>query len=706
MLVVGVHGRVWVRVAVGALLVSACGGSDGTATAGSGSGGIDPSGATSPTGSSGETPTNTTASGSGAVTSAGSSSGSPDTSGSSGGSDTTAGGTTIGTEAEVVSIEIQPPQATIEILDGVVPAAVDFDAIATLDDGTMTSVTGTWAFDRPDLADIVNNGELTASGLSGGLGLVTFEMGELAAEADVTIKIHIVDDDDANPAIIPDFGGAVLPDPSMALLYPYDETVFPQGLRGPTIQWNGGSDADSYYVHVDSPTFEYEYWGPVPTPSRFDFPVAPDAWRVLTDSVVGDVQLDVQRHDGAQAYLAETQTWTIADAVLTGSVYYWEVNNGNVVRLQTGADAPETFLEMPEGVTCVACHSVSKDGSTVVASFHGGYSPWGTFDATDGSSILATDTSSGFQAISPDGEHVLTGHWNGAGFPSSGALTLSLSNDETPLAQMVPPAVSGAPGHPTWSTDGTRIAFSMRTDGNGLDFTQSTLWIADADLVTPEFDNIAQIVANDAARPTVTYPTFSPDSDWIAFMRATQARTRGALGEVWLSDTTGTIQLALDAANGVGHIDQTDANYEPTFLPVSLGGYFWLVFVSERTYGNTLTDTATATRRKQLWVTAIDANPVAGADPSHPSFWLPGQELDNQNMRGEWALNPCLDLGESCEAGYECCEGFCQPGEDGELTCSPPGKCAEEGEACDVAADCCDKALSCVGGFCAPLVPG
>lgn len=701
------------RTVVGGVVVlclSACGGGFASNSEGdeAGSGGIDPVGtAGSSSGASTTTGVVETSGANGTTSGADGSTGASTGIGSTAADDSSGGVGTSGGDAAVVSIEIQPPEATLDIVDGVIPAAVDFDAVATLDDGSTTPVTGTWTFDRPDLADIINTGELTASGLSGGLGVVTFETGRLSAEANVTIKLHITDDDDVDPTVIPEFDDAVNPDPTMDWLYPYDETVFPQGLRGPTIQWNGGADGDIYYIHADSPTFEYEYWGPVPNPSRFDFPTdGQDVWRVLTDSVVGDISVSIQRYDGAEAFLPESETWVIADAVLTGSVYYWEVNNGNVVRLETGADAPETFLEAPEGVGCIACHSVSKDGSTVVASFHGGYSPWGTFDAATGSSILATDTSSGFQAVSPDGSHVLTGHWSGAGFPSDGSLDLSFSDDQTTLAQLIPPPEFGAPSHPAWSTDGNQVAFSMRTDGNGLDFTQSTLWVADVDLVTPEFDNIMQIVANDPARPTITYPTFSPDSAWIAFMRATQARTRGALGEIWVTDTTGATQIPLDRANGVGIIDQTDANYEPTFLPVSLGGYFWLVFVSERTYGNTLTDTNPATRRKQLWVTAIDANPMDGIDPSHPGFWLPGQELDNQNMRGEWALNPCLELGEGCEAGFECCDGFCQPDDEGVFTCTPPGECAQEGEACDDASDCCDEAHACIGGFCAAPVPG
>ncbi len=612
-----------------------------------------------------------------------------------------------GMQATVVSIEIQPAMAQIEILDGVVPAATDFEAIATYENGTTAPITGTWTFDRPDLADIVNTGELTATGLAGGIGTVSIAAEGLTADATATIKIHITDDSGVDPGILPDFDTTNTPDPALAWMYPYDATVFPRGLRGPTLQWQGGADTDVYYVHAESPTFEYEYWGTIANPSRFDFPQAPnDVWRILTDSVSGPITVGLQRHDGTQAYLPASETWTIADAVLTGTVYYWEVNNGNVVRLPTGADAPEPFLQNPPGVTCVACHSVSKDGSTIVASFEGGASPWGTFEAATGASILATGTSSGFQAISPNGSHVLTRHWTDGAFSSLGELTLSLSGDQTPLAQLVPPPGSGSPGHPAWSTDGNQVAFSMRTDGNGLDFNSSSLWISDVDLVTPGFSNIMQIVANDATRPTVTYPTFSPDSAWIAFMRATQARTRGAQGEVWLTSNDGATQIPLDRANGVGIISQTDANYEPTFLPVSLGGYFWLVFVSERTYGNTLLDTNVNTRFKQLWVTAIDASPQAGVDPSHPAFWLPGQELNNQNMRGEWALNPCLELGESCESGFECCEGFCQPDDNGNFVCSPPGECAQLGEACDTNADCCDESLACIGGYCAPYVPG
>jgi hypothetical protein len=120
-------------------------------------------------------------------------------------------------------------------------------------------------------------------------------------------------------------------------------------------------------------------------------------------------------------------------------------------------------------------------------------------------------------------------------------------------------------------------------------------------------------------------------------------------------------------------------------------------------YGNTLTDTNPNTRRKQLWVTAVDANPEPGEDVSHPAFWLPGQELNNQNMRGFWALGVCKGEGEGCEAGFDCCGGFCSG--DPKVCKETNDGCSELGDACDTGADCCLEVAECVNGFCS-AIPG
>jgi hypothetical protein len=609
---------------------------------------------------------------------------------------------------DIASITITPADQVITVDNGAIPPATQLTAVATMTDGTTMPVTNaTWTFDRPDVAKVNSGtGDAVATGLLGGKGKVTASVGNISGSTSLSVKlVYTVDPGNVDPSIKVQFPNATDPDPAMTLLYPYDKTVFPRGLHGPIIQWNGGGAGNIYQVHAVSPTFEFTGWGTVDPPSRYDFPTMPaDIWAKLSGSTDGDITVSVQRYDGFKVYQPKQETWRIAPGNLAGTIYYWEVNNGNVVRLKPGDTAPENFLQKPPGHTCVACHSVSKNGSTLVAALDGGASPWATFNAADGANLYSSGQPSGFEAISPTGSHVLWGSWIDGSFNTSGQLTLTAANSNTPLAQLNPGG--GAPSHPAWSSDAAKVAFSVRTDGNGLDFNHSTLWTADIDLANPAFTNVHQIVPNDASRPTVTFPTFSPDSKWIAFERSTQARSRGGLSDIWLTSPDGTTLIALDQANGTGLLQGAEASssYEPTFNPVAVGGYFWLVIVSERTYGNTLTDTNPSTRHKQLWVTAIDQAPNAGQDPSHPAFWLPGQEIGNQNMRGEWALSPCKQMGSDCSAGYECCDGFCSDDGTGHFTCSTSQGCSHEGEACKTAADCCSAGSSCVGGFCS-LVP-
>ena len=104
---------------------------------------------------------------------------------------------------------------------------------------------------------------------------------------------------------------------------------------------------------------------------------------------------------------------------------------------------------------------------------------------------------------------------------------------------------------------------------------------------------------------------------------------------------------------------------------------------------------------------AVDMNPVPGKDPSHPAFWLPGQDLSTVNMSGYWALEPCHQEGMGCDEGYECCTGFCQPDGMGNFQCvPPPGGCSKQGDACGTDGDCCNSpSYECIGGFCAQAEP-
>ncbi len=185
------------------------------------------------------------------------------------------------------------------------------------------------------------------------------------------------------------------------------------------------------------------------------------------------------------------------------------------------------------------------------------------------------------------------------------------------------------------------------------------------------------------------------------------------------------------AGANVCNTEDAHMNYEPTALPVAVGGYYWVVFTSRRAYGNTIyrganslsssdvpfdnsLDAKGGTKgyRKKLWVAAIDINGTAGADISHPAFFLEGQEMEAGNMRGFWALDACKSDGNNCDSGDECCGGFCRQinnadGGSGKMCVPPPTGCAQDGEKCAIAADCCNapSGAKCINGFCAMPTP-
>ena len=216
----------------------------------------------------------------------------------------------------------------------------------------------------------------------------------------------------------------------------------------------------------------------------------------------------------------------------------------------------------------------------------------------------------------------------------------------------------------------------------------------------------------------IAFPSFSPDTKWVLYQKGDYSRAKYGAGgnltghnQLYLSDIAGQVgELSLAAASGAALDPRNQQrSYQPTVNPISVGGYIWVVFVSPRDYGNKMLSTTDATtqNQKQLWVAAIDANPKPGKDPSHPAFWLPGQNLGTVNMSGYWALEACHQTGTTCDQGFECCTGFCQADNMGGFACvPPPGGCSKVGDKCATDGDCCNApSVKCVGGFCAPGQP-
>ena len=634
------------------------------------------------------------------------------------------GGLTLGDAASnaLASIEISPAKATLESVNGAA-AKQGFTLIAHRADGGVIPLDGaaSWSATAPQVG-AMSAGTFLATGALGGHVDVKATYKGLTASAKLDVTLRWSKNDAALDATKVDgLRKATVADGAVKWAYPYDDTVFPRGLAGPTLMWNGGDAADVYRVSLISDVFSYENFVTAPAPAQ----VTLDAkvWTSFTESTSGAATLTVARWSaGSGATLVKTLGWRIAPGSMRGTIYYWSNRQGRVMRIKPGADAPDDFsaASLPDASCTMTCHSVSADGSTLSS---GGDGFGGAYDLVTNkprfglSGDLSAKRAWNFAALTPNGKQLVL---NGSG---TGGL---YSTTDGSLV-----AGSGLDAIPTWNPaftpDGTSLLYTDYSGGAN----HGSLFAFDFDVAKSKATANRLVVSGKAAaaRPYIGYPSGSPDGQWAVYQRGSIGiDTRGQCvsgeptcrydnaADLYLANLKSGAELPLDALNGIkypfaaGDRDRS-WNFEPTFAPLSSGGYFWVVFTSRRTYGNVHdADHSTAPQMKQLWVAAIEQSPKPGTDPSHSAFRLPGQALNytdaagtpqnSLNMRGFWALDPCRSDGSACGTGSECCGGYCEG-----ATCkSAPPPCASDGDKCATSADCCDKSLSCINKVCS--LPG
>jgi hypothetical protein len=295
---------------------------------------------------------------------------------------------------------------------------------------------------------------------------------------------------------------------------------------------------------------------------------------------------------------------------------------------------------------------------------------------------------------------------------------------------------------PAFSPDGKHVSFNFWAGAFGsMTADQVSLGILDFD-GTSTFSN-PRILYTPPSGQVATWSSFFPSATGIVFEN--QLSGAGGWGETWHQDTgeiwwvdvasgsahrldqlngyaaSGSVYLPDNASGMATHTAAQDAtlNYEPTVNPIASGGYAWVVFTSRRMYGNVAqiapwtSDPRDYPWRdqvtdKKLWVAAVDLNAPAGTDPSHPAFYLPAQELYAGNARGFWSVAACHADGDTCQAGDQCCGGYCQPGDGGALVCSSQmPTCSGEYEKCTMTSDCCGAAqgIVCIDMVCTQNAP-
>ena len=654
-------------------------------------------------------------------------------------------GNLLGSTATLTSITVDPPTASVESLNGVAVTQA-FTVTGHFNDGTMMPLsTGvSWSATEPGIGGVGMTGLYTANGSLGGVVSVQATYKTQTASAALTVVLHL-QQNGANAAgnIQAQLDGATAPDTSVVWAYPYDGTVWPRGLLAPILQWNGGATTDTYYVHIKSATFELDDYTMSTGAPASQIALDNPTWAQFVDSTSGTTQITVARWNGTAATLIVNHTWTIAPASMRGTIYYWSNNLGRVLRIKPGAAQPDDFANQAplndpnqyvQSSCLMTCHTVSADGSTIISGggVYGGsynllssqptYYLGGTWGATSGNSSSVVEWST--PALSPTGKYILTnGMAEGIAYANDGKTTGFLGMYTTADGKPVPSSgLMNVPvTQPTWSPDGSRIAFVDAGDPMG--------WYASwnvpppGDLKVYQFDATKnpmaygeQTLVPTGTDPTmrIAWPTISPDGQWVLYSRTAGADTRTGNGDLYFaSAVTPNQEVRLARLDGDGYPFAAGSrdlswNFEPSFAPVAAGGYFWAVITSRRTYGNILTGDKTVV--KQLWVAAIDQNPKPGVDPSHPVFHLTGQDEGNLAMRGFWALDPCKGDGQGCASGTECCGGYCagSAGDSGAAVCASQSQgCSQDGDKCAVSSDCCSAAqgTTCINDVCSEPPP-
>jgi WD40-like Beta Propeller Repeat len=520
-------------------------------------------------------------------------------------------------------------------------------------------------------------------------------------------------------------------DSAFVWLYPYDKTVFPKGLLSPTMQFGGGaSDAES--VHITSKTLDYTGYFAGGVANQVKLSLPQKSWVAVNAAVgAGDVaSVQVTKISGGKVTGPIAESWPIAQGNVRGTVFYETYgstvaggrNSVALLKISPGATTPTVFQGSMAGCGAI-CHAASADGSTIVsATSLGASASWSV--KSGAATTTSNSTTYTYMGLYPDGTFGMTATNYGPFYTTN---TMSrLVNTKTGASIAAPgwDSVINAAGTPSFSPDGKQIAF-MREDQDA-----HTIAKADFNASTKTFSNVANLATG--APGYIAWPAFTPDGKSVLYQVGSDSIFETDCyytGDVYAVDVaTKTVRRldTLDGYSGSGtpsYLPANDpgVNFAPTMLAEAVGGYFWAIFTSHRSYGSMLASKANSAglglsncanpqgdeANGKLWVAAIDIDGAPGKDPSHPAFYLDGQELQADNLRGYWVLPACQAMGTGCESGDQCCSGFCREGASGGASsCVPPPKgCANEFESCTMASDCCATTDQCINGRCATPAP-
>jgi hypothetical protein len=234
-----------------------------------------------------------------------------------------------------------------------------------------------WTLDRLDIATIDNTGKVSLISAVAGPIAVTAYLGPFTAHGVLNINVNILNTDSAPAGSVAGFQTATAGVDPAVILYPYDRTVLPIGLRAPVIQWdNKGTAASAVkvsltYPATGAPIFNWSEILPESTPPQAIIPR--QVWKFYEQTAKGQpATFSLQRLIGTQPRQATTHTLTFSSTPVRGHIYYtqYQRNGGAGLASIMAADPGSDDPALPAFGTadgCPVCHTMSTNGTVFAA---------------------------------------------------------------------------------------------------------------------------------------------------------------------------------------------------------------------------------------------------------------------------------------------------------------------------------------------------
>jgi hypothetical protein len=556
------------------------------------------------------------------------------------GSSSGAGGS--GTDGPQGLFAIAPLMPTVTVVTGQPLPTVAFTATVA---GTETGAA--WSIDRGELGTISALGVFTPSGTIGGVGNITADYGSQTATTTISVVIQTTQTGDpsysvtgfdagtggyggvggngpgapATAAQVAALNASPTSDPSVSILYPYDKTVWPQGLLAPLLQWNPGANLfDSVFVDLKEKNYEYKgYFAENATPFS-NLPIPQAAWQALTLSNAGTldpVTVTLVFGNAGAAVGPYTETWTIVQANLQGTIYYNSYGTALVKNSDTtdhygqqygagtlaiapGATSPALVAgvtsapatppagtgpnEAANGTGCRVCHTVAANGQTLVTQASNinanDYSRSVYIDLANdmtmgaGASLATADLA--FPALYKDGSLLLS---SSGGMINGDTATQLYSLTAGTLVTGVTGLPSGFQAAlPAFSPDGMHVSFVFwggslqeiadagAADGGDagagvgavLNADQRSLGILDFN-GTNAFSN-PRVLTTPANNDPAVYSSFLPNSAGVVY-EVERSNPAGQYGYTWNGNTSELwwVDVATGIANRLDQLNGYDS---------------------------------------------------------------------------------------------------------------------------------------------------